>query len=176
MSELPHVTSILKDAGLVNTQWFTDHMRERGTALHKAIELHNKNDLNPDSIASQIEAPFAGYMKFLQEVQPEILASEEKVIYSGVYQGTLDIRLRIMGREGVLDIKGQKSPTDRLQVAGYAMTFDRPLSHWNLYLRIKEGDYRLVEHKRIKQDRADWMAAVRIAAWRKKHGLLNERG
>lgn len=174
MSNLPHVTQILKDAGLVDCSWFTDYMRQRGTALHLACELYDKDDLDLSTLDPEIEAPFRGYLKFLEEVDPEILGIEKHVTYPGIYQGTLDRRviMGVLAREGILDLKGQPSPVDRLQLAGYAMTFPRPMRRWNLYLRVKEGDYKLVEHRDRQIDDKDFMACVRIAAFRRAHGMV----
>ncbi len=172
MSSLPHVTAILRDAGLVDIRYFTEFMRQRGTALHRACEYHDKGDLNPTTIDPEIEQPFMGYMKFLNEVEPVILAVEEQVQYKQIYCGRLDRRVKIRGREGILDIKGQPSKVDPLQLAGYSATFDNPMARWNLYLRVKEGDYKLVEHRDRRRDDADWFAAIRIAAWRKRNKCL----
>ena len=85
------------------------------------------------------------------EKMPQVLESEQGVEYPGSYCGTLDIRLVIDGKEGILDIKGQPSANDRLQLAGYACTFPRPMKRWNLYLRVGKT-YRLVEHPNHRQD------------------------
>ena len=172
MSDLSHVTQELRDAGLVDVRYFTEFMRERGTALHLACELHDKGDLDLGSIDPEIKGSFQGYLKFCMEVQPEILAIEEKVEMPGMWCGRLDRRVKINGREGILDIKGQPSKVDPLQLAGYAKTFDRPMRRWNLYLRVKLGDYKLVEHKDTRRDDLDWLAAVRIAAWRRRNKCL----
>ena len=179
MAELAHVTTILRHAGLVETRYFTQFMRERGIALHLACELHDKGDLAPDSIDPEIAESFKGYLKFLKEVQPEILAIEEKVEMPGMWCGRLDRRVVINRREGILDIKGCPSKTDPLQLAGYAMVPQRKahadqlfLARWNLYLRVKLGDYKLVEHRNWRRDDADWLAAVRIAAWRRRNKLI----
>ena len=108
--------------------------------------------------------------EFLAEVKPEILSIEEAVKYPGSYQGTLDRRVIIHGREGIVDLKGQPSVVDPLQLAGYALCSNRPMARWNLYLR-SGPTYKLVEHKNRRQDDADWKACVRIAAFRRKHGI-----
>lgn len=172
MSDLPHVTAILRDAGLVDTRYFTDFMRKRGTALHRACEYHDKGDLNTSSVDPEIKQPLDGYLKFLKEVEPVVLAVEEHVEMPGHYQGTLDRRLKINGKEGILDIKGQPSKVDPLQLAAYSQCFDRSMARWNLYLRVKEGNYKLVEQKDRHRDDLDFMAAVRIAAWRKRNKCL----
>ena len=173
MSDLIHVTQVLRDAGLVDTTWFNDYMRDRGTALHRATQLHDEGDLNPDSVDPAIKESLAGYLKFLKEVEPVILAVEEKVEKPKIYQGRLDRRLKINGREGVLDIKGVDMTATRLQVAAYAMTFDRPMARWALLLRVKLGSYKLIEYRERRKDDLDFMAAVRIAAFRRRHGLTS---
>ena len=173
MTDLPHVTAILKDVGLVDTQWFTDYARDRGSALHLATELYDKDDLLISSVVPEILPAFNRYLKFLREMKPEMLAIEKHVTYPGLYQGTLDRNLIIRAKgQGILDIKGgQPSKVDRLQLAGYAMTFPRPMRRWNLYLNVGEN-YKLVEHEDHQGDNADWMACVRIAAFRRRHNLL----
>lgn len=170
-TDLIHVTQVLRDAGLVNTEWFTDHMRERGTALHSAIEFDVAGDLDEATLDPEITVPFAAWRKFRAEMQPEILASELNVEVPGSYCGRLDLLVRINDAEGIVDFKGQPSPSDSVQLAGYACTFDRPLKRWNLYLRIGNG-YRLVEHKDRRRDDSIWRAALVLAAWRREHGLV----
>jgi len=170
-TDLPHVTDILRDAGLVDVQWFSDHARERGTALHRATELYDLGDLDPESIDPEIAEPFARYVRFVEEVKPEILGVELEVEVPGSYCGKLDKLVRINGREGIIDQKGQPSPADPIQLAGYASTFSRPLARWNLYLRVS-GSYRLVEHTERRKHDAIWRAALTVAAWRREHGLI----
>ena len=172
MSDLPHVTAILRDAGLVDTTWFSDYVRDRGSALHKATELYDLAELDLDSVDDAIRLRLQGYDQFLLEVEPEIVGIEEKVMYPGVYQGTLDRRLVINGKMGILDIKSTPSKVDPLQLAGYALTFPNSMARWNLYLGIKEGTYKLVERKEPKADDRDWWACVNIAAFKRRHGLL----
>ena len=169
--DLPHVTEILRDAGLVDTRWFTDEMRERGTLLHRAIEFDATGGVDDETIDPTIAEAFAKWRQFVAEAKPEILAAELGVEVPSVYCGTLDLLVRINGAEGILDLKGQPSPQDCVQLAGYAGTFNRPLKRWNLYLRTGNG-YRLVEHKERRRDDAIWRAALVLAAWRKAHGLI----
>jgi hypothetical protein len=173
-AELPHVTQILREIGLVDATWFTDHMRERGTALHRACELHDKGDLDNDSIDPEIEDSLKKYRRFIDDFPSmEILAIEKEVIYPGLYQGRLDRQVRINGTEGILDIKGQASKVDPLQLAGYALTFRRSMARWNLYLRAG-SNYKLVRQDKNIADRvrddAVWMSCVRIANWRRANG------
>ncbi len=168
-AELPHVTAILHRAGLVDTTWFTGEMRDRGSALHAATQFLEEKDLDWSSLPASILARLRQYQKFLDELNPEVLAIEEAVENQALrYCGRLDRRLRIGGREGILDIKGpSQAPWQAVQVAMYAACFPRPLARWTLHL--SDERYQLIEHR----DRDDWnvaKAAMVIAAWKEKHG------
>lgn len=169
MPELPHVTTILKTAGLIDTTWFTDQGRDRGSALHEATHYLDEGDLKWDTVDESIASRLSQYQRFKEQVQPEILSIEEAVTNSSFqYCGRLDRRVRINGREGVLDIKSpSRSPWQALQVALYALCFDRPMARWTLHL--SEERYQLIEH-RDRKDYAVAKAAVLLAAWRQKHG------
>ena len=169
---LPHVTDILAVAGLVDTTWFKEYDLARGKALHEATHYLDQQDLNWETVDPIILGRLRSYQKFLDEVKPEILSVEEAVINEALrYQGTLDRRVRINGREGILDLKGpSRSAWNALQLSMYAACFPRPLARWNLYL--SDDNYRLVEHK----DRSDWdvaKAAITLAAWKEKNGNAN---
>ncbi len=173
MSELPHVTKILMDSGLVDARWYTDEARDRGSALHKATEFYDQGELDYESVDELLVNKLAAYMKFIEDKQPKIIAIEEKVRYPRSYQGTLDRRLYMNDRECIFDIKsGVASPADRLQLAGYALTFERPMQRWNLYLGYG-SNYRLVQHKNTREDDADWRACLRVARLRREHNLVN---
>ena len=169
MPELPHVTAILARAGLIETAWFTEEARDRGSALHAATHYLDEGDLDWSTVDPSVLPRLRQYQHFLDEVKPEILSIEEPVVNEiFLYQGRLDRCVRIGGREGVLDIKGPyQAAWQAVQVAMYARCFDRPLCRWTLHL--SDERYQLIEHK----ERGDWsvaLAAITIAAWREKHG------
>ena len=173
--ELPHVTAVLRDAGLISLDFVSEEARDRGSSVHAATHYLDEQDLDWSSLEdSRVRAAVQQYERFIAEARPEILACEEPVRNEVLgYCGRLDRRVRINGREGVLDIKGVcQSPWHGAQLAGYAGCFDRPLARWNLYLSADR--YILVERK----DRDDWKvfcAAVTLAHYRSKHGLTEPR-
>lgn len=166
----PHVTTILATAGLIDAAWFRDYDLERGKALHLATELLDRKDLDWSTVDPLILGRLRSYQRFLDEVKPEILAIEESVVNAPFhYQGTLDRRVRINGREGILDIKGpSRAQWQAIQVAMYAACFLRPMARWTLHL--SDDRYLLIEHK----SREDWdvaKAAITIAAWKERDGI-----
>src|SRR5262245_41208840 len=103
----PRVTEVLRDAGLVDTAWYTEESRDRGTAVHLATRYLDEGALDRDSLAdASARARLAQYERFLLEVRPTIHAIEERVFHPIYrYEGTRDRRLSINWREGVLDMK-----------------------------------------------------------------------
>ncbi len=48
------VTDIIRDCGIVDTTYFTDEARDRGTAVHAATQLSDEGRLDEDSIVDPI--------------------------------------------------------------------------------------------------------------------------
>jgi hypothetical protein len=171
MPDLPHVTGILYQAGLVDTRWFTDEARDRGSAVHLATQYLDEGDLHWPDLDPSVVSKVKRYQQFKDEVRPEILSIEEAVINEAYqYQGRLDRIVVIGGRKGVLDIKSlTKAPWQAIQVAMYAACFPGPsLARWTLHL--SDERYQLIEHT----NRGDWRvaaAAITLAAWRESNGI-----
>ena len=169
MSDLVHVTDVLRRAGLVDASWFTEEARDRGTAVHMAAHYLDEGDLDWESLDPSVVPRVRQYQHFLEEVRPEMLAIEEPVSNEALqYCGRLDRRVKINGRECIVDFKGpSEAAWNGIQLAGYAGCFTRPLGRFNLYL--SDERYRLVERK----ERSDWdvfKVALVLAAWKEKHG------
>jgi hypothetical protein len=168
LSGLPHVTDILARAGLIDASWFTIAGRDAGKAVHACTQLLDEGDLNWTTVDPVVVPRVRSYQRFLEEMNPEILAIEEPVYNEAFrYQGTLDRRLRIDGREAILDIKSPfKAPWQAIQVAAYAGCFDRPMNRYTLHL--DDENYRLIGHHG-RHDFKVFTAACTIAAWRERH-------
>lgn len=169
-SDLPHVTDILRDAGLVDTTWFTEEMRDRGSRLHRATHYLDQGDLDWASVIDDtMIRRLRQYERFRADVRPQILSVEEEVENAALrYCGTLDRRAVIRGREAIYDIKGpSRAPWQALQVAMYAACFPRTLDRYTLHL--SDERYQLIQHT----DRRDWdvaKAAIALVAWKEKNG------
>lgn len=165
----PHVTELLAKAGLIDTQWFRDFDLERGTALHRAAHYLDLGDLDWSTVDPLIAGRLRQYQRFKDEVRPVIVSAEEKVSNQAYnFCGTLDRRVFINGRLGILDIKGpSRAPWQALQLALYALCFPGPLARWTLHL--SDERYMLIEHA-DPNDYAAAKAAVTLVAWRERHG------
>ena len=165
---LPHVTDILARAGLIDTAWFTDEARDKGSALHLATQFLDEGDLDWQTVDPAVLPRLRQYQRFKDEVKPEIVEIEKSVINDALrYCGRYDRRVRIGGREGILDLKGPtQAPWHRLQTMLYSATFQRPMARWALYL--SDERYKLIEFT----GRDDWEACkaiLTLTAWRTKH-------
>lgn len=173
-TDLPHVTDIIKDAGLIDTKWFTGLGRDRGTALHLATQLIDEGDLDRSSLDPFIVGGVAAYERFLAEMGPVILTTEEPVEHAAYrYCGTLDRRILLPYagdgmRPTVLDIKrGGPASWHPIQLAAYAHCFPGPLARANLYLS-ETGTYKLVEHNASDGAWITFKACLTLHNWRRK--------
>lgn len=173
--ELPHVTAVIKAAGLMGDMSFVPaEAIALGSAVHAATEYADEGDLDRESLHPRVAARLTHWERFRAETDVEILAVEMSVVNDMLgYCGTLDRLVRINGREGVLDIKGvMRAPWVGVQLAAYAGCFERRLERWSLHLT--DDEYRLIHHT----DRDDWrvfQAALTVANFRRAHGLLPDR-
>jgi hypothetical protein len=108
---VPSVTNVispLNDFGMIRPE-VLQHAADRGTAIHRAIELYCGDPTLDDPLMAAIserlpdgldeyefycEAKpyFAGFKKFIAEKQPKIVSSEQKVFHSELkYAGTMDL-------------------------------------------------------------------------------------
>lgn len=119
---IPSVTQILTDAGLIDTQWFTEQATTRGTYIHEATALDDVDDLDMETLDEGLAGYVAGWRAFLSETGAEILSIEERVCSPAfTYAGTLDRRIMFQGFEWVVDLKsGSPLRWHALQTAAYA--------------------------------------------------------
>ena len=146
----PRVTDILKSAGLIDTTWFTDEARARGTAVHLACQYLDEGCLDEATVAEEIRPYLAAYQRFRAEViTGEWTAIEQPVYHETLrYRGTPD---RVFG-SWLYDIKtGGPLAWHGPQLAAYAACLPEITRRIGLYLSV-DGGYNLVEYK----DRDDW--------------------
>ena len=63
--QIPSVTTILREAGIISTEWFNEFARDRGSAIHSAIHLYNQEDLNEFALDPIIVPYLESWKKFL---------------------------------------------------------------------------------------------------------------
>ena len=179
---VPGVTTVLREAGLMDLRFADELAMGRGTAVHEEIEKDARAEIEgridvevrvEHLLGSNPLTPyFRAWQEFKRQSKIEILETEERVgneVYR--YAGTVDLRVKLYKEESIIDIKtGGKSPWHPLQTAGYAECYDRPLRRFALYLR-KDESYSFVEHT-TREDRYVFLAALSIARWKQIHGVV----
>lgn len=180
--ELIRVTTALADVGIIDTQWYTEDARDRGTALHRAI--HAWAHQQPIPTFDAIRPFWNGFLSFLETTEFACSSSEHPIHdeFHG-YAGQFDLlgRLPSLSADAIdlIDVKsGTAAPWVRLQTIGYGRCLGGRIRRWALELPGNES-YRLlplnvradgrIDRIQDQQDEAVFLAAVRVARW--KRGL-----
>jgi len=179
-SVLPSVTTVIKEAGL-SPHYGSNAVpaRDRGAAVHKALELmDNALELDQSTIEEGWRPYLAAYQKFTKECCPiwrhvELRGYHKTLLYAG----TIDRVGIVLGRDSVLDVKtGALLPWTALQAAAYAEMLPAPigarLARWGLQLS-NNGSYKLEEYK-DRNDFSVFNAALTTYKWRLQNGLIGK--
>jgi hypothetical protein len=182
-SDVPGVTRVLGSlydfAGI--REGVLEHKRQIGEALHMAIDLDLKGDLELDSLDLEVVGYFEGWRKFRRETGFECLFSEKQVASLKYrYAGTLDFAGRIEGVESLIDGKTTAAlhPAVALQTAAYhnaacEMGLLRPTAR-RYALRLKpDGTYILDQHRDM-TDFFVFLSCLSLHNWRARHGIPTE--
>lgn len=175
MTDLPHVTEVIKAAGLMGDMSFVpDGAVELGTAVHAATHYLDDGDLDTKSLDPRVALRLASYQKFLDEMKPVIEVAELPVEnHRHGYLGTLDRIVAINRKYGVLDIKGIVAcEWHGLQLSAYLQAANeldqwKLEGRWNLYLR--DDGYKLVERTRP-DDWPAFVACLNLWKWKQNGG------
>lgn len=174
---LPSVTNVLIRAGLIDTSHYNEWNRELGTAVHKAVHLYVKDDLDDSTLDDAVRPYLEAYKRFMVESKADFTANgSEMSLYHDVYRyaGTPDLFGSLNG-PAVVDIKtGSPERWHELQSAAYSelltCKFLReekekiPFHRFGLYLH-NDGTYTLKEHTNRK-DRDVFLAALAVYNWK----------
>jgi hypothetical protein len=146
--QVPSVTQLLYDFGMVDTGWYTEAVRMRGTVVHTLCELDDSNDLDDSSVDERLAGYLKAWRTFRSDTELEIGAIEQIVHNDKLgFCGRLDRLVRIRGRLAILDIKtGVPVPAVALQLAGYASCYENSSEFQRIAVQIRDdGDYRVRE-------------------------------
>lgn len=118
-AELPALTNILKAVGIIDTRWFKPEHAARGKAVHRALELIDKGELDWGSVDPRMYGYIEAYLKFKEKYFGGSYAAIEEPTYhkQKLYGCTPD---RVAGT-AVLDFKtGGQEQWHALQLTGCA--------------------------------------------------------
>ena len=150
----PNVTGILDQANLVDSDWFTEESRIRGSAVHAATHYYDEDDLPEEWMATSKYAGYVrGWIKFREEFGfvPQII---ERPMFHPVlgYCGKPDRvgcfkRGSVVEQDILIDIKtGAEYDWHFVQTAAYAAFFEKPTRFRRLCVYLSnEGTFRVKE-------------------------------
>jgi len=179
---IPNVTRVLEPLSDFSRVPFEalELARQRGTAVHKACELYDMDDLDLERSLDPVLVPYLeAWIRFTADTKCKHLHIEARV-WSDAYRyaGTLD-RISIIGKRiTLLDIKsGQYSPAVELQTAAYQQAaYERGLLNkrqtivrYAVHL-FDDGTYRMHHCKNLfASDLNVFVSALTLYHWRLKH-------
>ena len=181
--ERPSVTQILKDAGLIDTTWYTEEARERGKAVHLATQFLDEDDLDWNTVVPNYRGYVQAWERFKTESRFQIghdasgkLLIEYRLFHSvSGYCGTLD-RLGTIGTaEYLIDIKtGDAEQWHGYQIAAYSQCLPNPHSRKRMTVHLRaSGSYSTREHA-LTAFSSDWQVfAAAAVVWHAKHRRRN---
>jgi len=120
---VPSVTQVLREAGLIDTSWFTPEAALRGQHVHTACALWDKGELDTCALDPVLVPYLEAWQKFRKEsgVTPAIIETPYYSLEHG-FAGCVD-RAWLDGKHWVIaDIKSGPLPSWlTLQLAGYSI-------------------------------------------------------
>lgn len=171
------VTQALNEAGLINSDWYTDFGRERGTWVHQALEWLDLGELERPEEGNPLLAYIEAYEQFMFDCRVTWDHVELRLVDPARrLAGTLDRAGTLNGRKAVCDLKTGaperwhaiqlSAYLDLLKTSGYYA--DVPVIHrYGLYLTA-DGKYRLIEYT-DRRDRQIFNAALTVAQFKRAH-------
>jgi hypothetical protein len=178
------VSEILGSLGIVDRSWFTDWARDRGKAVHTAIEFHMTGGLDWKTVDPRIKGYVEAALRFMDDakIKPGPGTYVERPIAHPHwrYCGTPDLVCEAFGDQSVPDFKSGGLGAAGIQTALYEMAARVAYPVVNLMQRRRMG-IQLFEDGHYKKtdlrdgfDYADAHAA--IAIFNKFHLPRKQRG
>jgi len=176
---LPGVTKILLEEGFVDSRWWNDNARDRGTYIHQCIQALHENDLDESRLLSEYAGFIGGYRAFL--IEKGFVATEvERPVcsVSRMFAGILDLIGVFRGSPTLvlIDVKtGDPGEAVKLQTAAYRFAYAEETKtyipeRYALQL-FREGTYKSHGPFLDQSDETVFLSAVNCYWWRHNHGL-----
>jgi hypothetical protein len=165
---LPSVTTILQACGLIDTTWFTDEARDRGSRIHQLSEDYDRGQLDWSAVTDEDLGYVQSFAQFRINHQDLVWDWIEVPMMDslGLYAGTSD-RMICQRPKHIWDLKtGVHYDWHRIQLAAYANMDGDPYS-WErhcIYLDREGKTPKVLTYTKaeLKEDLEDWNSALRI--------------
>jgi hypothetical protein len=170
---LSSTTGILKAEGFIDTTWYNEDARTRGSYVHLTCHLYDKGTLDIDTLDDALRPYLDAYIRFKAETGFEVVESEVPHYHPQyLYAGTPDKAGTMEGTDTLIDLKtGVIQSWTALQLASYELFYDRPMKRFGVQL-TDEGKYKMVPFT-DRTDRNIFLSALAIHNWKINHGGKN---
>lgn len=164
--ELPHVTGMLERAGLIDSRFYTDDSRERGSHVHRLTADFDLGAIGPDDVQGKFRSYLLSYVDAMKVIPHCWDAIEEPTVHPSFRFGGRPDRVgRIYTTLGVLEVKtGLVEKAHPIQTALQAILVAPKLGippeiidRFCLYVK-PTGRWKLEQHR----ERRDLIEAQRI--------------
>ena len=143
---LPSVTTVIREAGLMDATFWNSEACNRGTRVAKMTAYLDQGDLDESTVDPAELGYLNAWRRFLSESGFEVGGVEQLVYMADRAAGTLDRIGLLNSVSAIIDIKtGQASAWHAVQTAGYSMLSGRRHRRYACYLG-DDGTYKLVQH------------------------------
>lgn len=166
---VPSVTQVLKEAGLIDTTWYNEWGKHRGSTVHRCMQLLAEDRLDLASVDPRIQGYVDAGARFMDEINFEVERTEMHVCNEKLrFAGTLDLFGRRKNNPAIIDYKtGPLQRPTQIQLTGYSNTDQMPggpIELWGVQLRI-DGTYKM---ERFIPNFPVWHAALRVVGWKRE--------
>lgn len=165
------VTSVLKEVGLIDEQWWTSEARTRGTIVHRACELLNKGTLNWRSLDPRFVPYVAAYKRFKEESGFKVIYNEQPIFSPTFFVATiLDNWGDFPDEKNVLlEIKtGEEQPWWKIQLGGQDFILGKKSNRRSLRL-YPTGKYKLSNPYRDQGEISLFVSCATLAHWKRNN-------
>ena len=120
---VPSVTQCLREAGLIDESWYSLAAAERGTFVHQACALYDRDELDMSTLDTKLAPYVEAWAKFRAQAKVEMVIVEQPYYsFEHGFAGTIDRAWVDIGKRFVVaDIKSGALPKLPLQLAGYSI-------------------------------------------------------
>jgi hypothetical protein len=161
-----------------------EYAASRGTAVHVAVLLDVRGDLDRSTIAPEINGYVAAWWRWLEYARPlgwEVEAVECNILSRRhLFAGRADLVVMFNGARWLIDIKTAKTltPANALQTGAYKLGWDEMNPKSKIAKRavlqlMPDGNWKLDEHK-DPTDPQTFLDFLRVAQWKQKHGIKED--
>ena len=164
----PSVTQVIGEAGMYGSAaaYWDDHSRDRGSNVHKAIELYHRGTLDMNALDPVIMPYMKAWLSFLDvsNFYPSMI--EHRLYNTGVMvAGTADMIGPVKDGAAIIDIKtGAPGPAAAIQLAGYEFLYG---AAQRIVVQLKKDGKFKCHYYTDRHDRDVFLSAVSVYHWRK---------